>query len=111
MPLIPTAFIVARNIAISGDWGKVDQSHIESATSAGGSVGYGPFKLSGRYETGSSHDRFSSHYEDGTIRVPGLQIIAWVSEIVPFSPPEPIREPKGPVPLMYAERREQLVFL
>ena len=88
MPLLPTAFIVARNISISGDWSSEDKSHIESATSGSASVGWGPFQIGGNYSTSSSKDTFVSNFQDGSIKIPGLQIIAWVSEIVPQCPPE-----------------------
>ena len=86
-PLLTTAFIVARDIKISGTWGSSDLQLASQSTSASASVGWGPFSLSGSYRSGSSSRRFSSTFDGTTITVPGVQIIGWISAIQPFSPP------------------------
>jgi hypothetical protein len=88
LPLIPTAFIVARDIEITGDFSTEDQSHMESSTSGSASVGWGPFSVSGHYSHSTSSDTFNSTFSGGTLKIPGMQIIAWVSEIVPKSAPQ-----------------------
>jgi hypothetical protein len=87
LPLIPTAFIIARDVEISGDFTTEDQSHIASSTSGSTSVGWGPFSVSGNYSHSTSSDTFNSTFNGGTLKIPGIQIIAWVSEIVPTSAP------------------------
>jgi hypothetical protein len=87
LPLIPTAFIVARDIAITADFSSQDKSHVESSFSANAHVGWGPFSIGGSYSHSESHDTFKSTFDGGTLKVPGMQILAWVSEIVPASPP------------------------
>ncbi len=87
LPLIPTSFIVARDIEISGDFSTEDKSHIEKSISGSTSVGWGPFKLSGSYTHSSSKDTFHSTFDGSTIKVPGIQIIAFASEITPPSAP------------------------
>ena len=87
MPLIPTAFVVARNVAITADWSSDDKKHVEDAVTSKASVGWGPFSVSGNYSSGSSSDYHKSTFEGGTLRIPDIQIIAWVSEITPASPP------------------------
>lgn len=87
LPLIPTAFVVARNIAITMELSAEEQSHYESSTSGSVSVGWGPFRIGGHYSHSESSDWFSSSYSNGTLSIPGMQIVAWVSEIVPFAPP------------------------
>lgn len=87
LPLIPTAFVAMSNVTIKGDFSSQDQSHIQSATSGSTSVGWGPFSIGGSYSHSESHDSFTSTYDSGTIRVPGMQIVAWVSAITPASPP------------------------
>ncbi|OEU72084.1 MAG: hypothetical protein BA869_04920 [Desulfuromonadales bacterium C00003107] len=88
IPLIPTAFIVAREIEITADFTSEDKKHVESSVSGSASVGWGPFRISGHYSHSSSKDTFTSTFDGGTLKVPGMQIVAWVSEIVPASPPE-----------------------
>ncbi|WP_369211863.1 hypothetical protein [Streptomyces flavofungini] len=85
--LLPTAFIVARDIKISADWGSTDLQRATQSTSIRSSVGIGPFSLSGSYQNSSSTRRFASSFDGTTLTVPGAQIIAWLSSVIPFSPP------------------------
>jgi hypothetical protein len=87
LPLLPTAFVVARNIKITGNFGSQDQAFAQSSTSTGVSVGYGPFQLSGNYAAGDQSGSFASNFQSGGITVPGMQIIGWVNQIVPLCPP------------------------
>ncbi|WP_218964985.1 hypothetical protein, partial [Nostoc linckia] len=85
--LLPTSFIVARDIQISATWGSTDIHNASQSTSASASVGWGPFSLSGSYSNSSSTRTFNSSFDGTTIIVPGIQIVAWLSTIVPFCPP------------------------
>ena len=87
LPLIPTAFIVARDIQITADWTTEDKSHVEDSISTKASVGWGPFAVNGSYAHGSSSDYFNSTFNGGTLNIPGMQIIGFVNEIVPLSAP------------------------
>ena len=87
LPLIPTAFIVARDIAITANWTTEDKSHVEDSIATKASVGWGPFSINGSYSHGSSSDYFNSTFNGGTLNVPGMQIIGWVNQIVPLSAP------------------------
>lgn len=88
LPLIPTAFVVARNVEITADWSSDDKKHVEDSISTKASVGWGPFSVSGSYSQSSSSDYHKSTFDGGTLKIPGVQIIAWVSEITPNSPQE-----------------------
>ncbi len=87
LPLIPTAFVVARDISITADFSTEDQKTIEKSVSGSTSVGWGPFQISGHYSHSSSSSSFNSTFNGGTINVPGIQIIGWVNEITPASAP------------------------
>lgn len=88
LPLIPTAFVVARNVAIKADWSSDDKQHVEDAITSKASVGWGPFSVSGSFSHSSSSDFHKSTFDGSTLKIPGIQIIAWVSEITPNSPQE-----------------------
>jgi hypothetical protein len=88
LPLIPTAFVIGRDIAIEADFTTEDKTHVENAISGSASVGWGPFRVSGNYAHSSSKDTFKSTFNGGTLRIPGIQVLGWVSEIVPASPPQ-----------------------
>ncbi len=49
MPLIPTGFVVARNVSVSADFSTKDQDFIKNAISTNVSAGWGPFSISGNY--------------------------------------------------------------
>jgi hypothetical protein len=88
LPLIPTGFVVARNVAITADWSSDDKKHVEDAITTKASVGWGPFSVCGSYSNGSSSDYHQSTFDGGTLRIPGIQIIAWISAVTPSSPPQ-----------------------
>lgn len=88
LPLIPTGFVVARNVEITADWSSDDKKHVEDSISTKASVGWGPFSVCGSYSHSSSSDYHKSTFDGGTLKIPGIQIIAWISEITPDSPPE-----------------------
>lgn len=88
LPLIPTGFVVARNVSITADWSSDDKKHVEDAVTSKASVGWGPFSVSGSFSHSSSSDYHKSTFDGGTLKIPGIQIIAWISEITPNSPQE-----------------------
>ncbi|MCL2412550.1 MAG: hypothetical protein FWC98_00220 [Bacteroidales bacterium] len=88
IPMYPVAFIVAKDIKIKADFTHKDEEHIKDAVSGKTSVGFGPFSIGGSYGYGKTQDSLKSDYQNGSITVPGMQIIAWVSRVIPFSPQE-----------------------
>jgi hypothetical protein len=87
MPLLPTSFVVVKDVIISANWAASDWNLIKSATSGGGGFAIGPFVIGGGYSHSSSKETFTSAMADGKITVPGVQIIGFISQVVPFSPP------------------------
>jgi hypothetical protein len=87
MPIFPTAFIVARNIQIQGNFSTQDQSHFDLSVNASTSVGWGPFQVSGSYSHSQSEDTFKSTFNNGVLSIPGIQVIGWVNQITPASAP------------------------
>jgi hypothetical protein len=87
MPLLPTSFVVVRKVKISAKWSKADWSLITSKTGGGGGFGIGPFSISGSYAHSSSNTSFTSAMASGTITVPGVQIIGFINQVVPYCPP------------------------
>jgi hypothetical protein len=82
----PTSVIFARNINIQS---AELASHFESQSSqvsGGGSVGWGPFRLSGSYGSAESSRKFSSEADGQSLRVPGMQIIGFVNHKISKAP-------------------------
>lgn len=89
LPYYPTAFIIAKNIKVTGDWSDSDRDTLQKSISGKTSIGIGPFKLSGaNYSRGSQSSSFNSSVSNGEFTVPGAQIIGVINTIVPFSAPE-----------------------
>lgn len=91
LPLIPTAFVVAKDVTIKAKFTSQDTSRFtaENTSQSNWGWGWGPFSGGGTYQHGkSSGDTFQATFSDGTLKLPGLQVIAWVSSITPASPPQ-----------------------
>lgn len=90
LPLIPTAFVVAKNVAIKIKLTEQETARFESEDSSKESTGWGwgPFGGGGQFKKNQSKgDTFKSTYSNGVLKLPGLQVVAWVSTITPASPP------------------------
>lgn len=86
LPLVPTGMVVIKNLVISGDFKNKDKDLITKSTSAQAEVGIGPFKVGGSYKSGDKTYNIDTTFENGSLSVPGLQIIGFISEVIPFSP-------------------------
>jgi hypothetical protein len=87
MPVLPTSFVVVKDVTISANWSKTDLDTIKKQTSAGGGFGIGPFAIGGTYASSSSKQTYTSSIAGGTISVPGVQIIGVISQVLPITPP------------------------
>lgn len=116
LPMIPTHFLVIRNVRITtSQWGSVRDtlnsywsSHTDTASQGSSSVGasvsipvWGPLALTGGYSHSDSHyqgdfkdedgnevhDDSGSWFEGDTLVINGAQIVAYCGEIIPFAPP------------------------
>lgn len=86
-PLFPTGFIVARDIQISGNWSHTDMEVISRSVHGGGGFSIGPFSVRGGGGSSSYSSRYNSSFDGKTITCPGLQVIGWMNQVVPASPP------------------------
>lgn len=86
IPMYPVSFIVARNIKIKADFSDEDKTFLSQNVDAKSSIGIGPFSISGGYSHGNQDESFESAIAGGEITVPGMQIIGWVSRLIPISP-------------------------
>lgn len=67
--LLPTSFIVIRNLKITASWSAEDRANASKAAA------FGPFSTQG------------STFTNDTLEIPGLQVIAWLSRLMPALPP------------------------
>ncbi len=66
-PLLPTAILLAKDLALDATWSKADRDFIDKAD---GPVSLGPFPI------------------DTETFTTGLQVVAWISALTPLSPEE-----------------------
>mmetsp|Transcript_13433 Transcript_13433/g.20257 ORF Transcript_13433/g.20257 Transcript_13433/m.20257 type:complete len:541 (+) Transcript_13433:23-1645(+) len=97
-PLLPTAFIVARDVYLSSTWSSSMTSTLSAATSACGpldeecvssvNVQIGPFSIGQDQNQYTSEFAASSRaiFDGQTIYIPGPMIIGWVATKVPYFP-------------------------
>jgi hypothetical protein len=83
--LVPMAFVTAHDIQIKGDFTAKDREQLEQSLSGSKGVTLGPLRLSGQYAHSLSSALFHATETQGTITIPGIQILAWISEVVPAS--------------------------
>jgi hypothetical protein len=88
LPLIPTAFVVARNVTISADFSEEDKKTVSNMVNTKAEGGWGPFSISGKYGFSKSTSDFSSKFDGGSLRLDGYQVIGWINTITPPSPPQ-----------------------
>jgi hypothetical protein len=114
IPMIPQQLLVVRNVQISStDWGSdgallsqfyassqgsIDQETSETSGAGGVSLGFISFGgrashseasatgQSSSFAASSSQSSFGSTFERGVLRMPGAQIVAFLSDIVPPCP-------------------------
>lgn len=90
MPLVPTEFLLARNVTIRGNIGMANAEAMQKATTAGGSVGWGPFAVSSSVTTTSGSASGKSTFGVNGISFTGVQIIGVICAVQPKIPnPDP----------------------
>jgi hypothetical protein len=87
MPMIPTGFVVARNVSIAAEFSEQDKKFVADSIQAGASGGWGPFSVSGKYSHSTSSESFAAKFDGGRLEMPGLQLVAWINSIIPPCPP------------------------
>jgi hypothetical protein len=90
LPFVPVRMVIARNVSLSGDWVQQVESQITEAKQGGGSFGFGPFSLGGRYADSDTRTYTSAETADGALKFSEPQILGYFVYQVPDSPdPDP----------------------
>jgi hypothetical protein len=86
MPFLPVALLLARNVTITGDWTDKLDTTVNTQTSGGGSVGWGPFHI-GANASSSTSDAYKNYKISGnSITMASPQIIGFFVQALPLSP-------------------------
>ncbi len=86
MPYLPTGVLLARNVKIKGGWSSDLKTTFDQKTSAGGSIGWGPFSFGGRTNTADSNTYTKAVANGNELSFVSPQIIGFFVEILPKSP-------------------------
>jgi hypothetical protein len=87
LALVPTAFVVAKDVTITADFSEEDKKVVKNMVNTKAEGGWGPFSVSGKYGHKSSQEDFSSKFDGSSLKLPGFQVVAWINSITPPSPP------------------------
>jgi hypothetical protein len=86
LPALPSQMLVLKNLYIRTKDTKSAYAALSSYSSGGGSVGWGPFTIGGSSSSSNSSSSGSFELKDEGIYVHGVQLMGWISELLPFSP-------------------------
>jgi hypothetical protein len=86
LPSIVTSLILTKDLSIKWDDWKSHWDASSQSTSASASVGYGPWAVNGNYSSRGQERNFEADAEGESLRVPGIQLLGYVSTINPASP-------------------------
>jgi hypothetical protein len=86
MPFVPTGLLLARNVTLSAKWDKDLRTSFESRTSGGGSVGWGPWSFSGRYDSSNEETYRKATATGSSITFAAPQIIGFFVQVLPENP-------------------------
>jgi hypothetical protein len=86
LPSVVTSLVLIKDLKIAWtDW-KSQWSSFNSSTSGSANVGFGPFSVRGHYSKGNTQRSFSSDDSGEALTIPGIQLVGYVSQILPPSP-------------------------
>jgi hypothetical protein len=86
LPSITSQLILVKNLFISNSQFTEAYKASQSHDKAGASFGWGPFSISGSSEKQKSDVSKDTYMGKNGLRVKGIQLMGYISEIIPFSP-------------------------
>lgn len=91
----PVQALFVRNVKLQCNESQSHMDYVNKQFKAGGSVGWGPFRVGGSYSKGEEERNQTSHVEGGAITIDGMQLIGFINNIIPKCPdPHPDIKPE-----------------
>ncbi|MFY0576296.1 hypothetical protein ACN28S_19775 [Cystobacter fuscus] len=87
-PLLPVAFIVARQVRATASWSAVDKQTFTQTMQAGGGIRIGPFQFGGGGGSSSTTSSTWAASNQTDLYTPDLEIVAFLNRVVPACPPK-----------------------
>ncbi len=88
LPSLVTSWILIKDLSIKWSTFKSDWEAHEKSTSAKAAVGWGPFAVAGSYSHHDAQRDFTADTSGESLKVPGIQLIGYVSAINVACPAE-----------------------
>jgi len=86
LPSLVTSLILIKDLSLKWSNWQADWEAQSSGTSASASVGWGPFAVNGSYSHHQANRDFTADASGESLKIPGIQLIGYVSTINPMSP-------------------------
>ncbi len=87
-PLLPVAFIVARQVRATASWSAVDKQTFSQTIQAGGGIRIGPFQFGGGGGSTQTTSSTWSASNQTELYTPDLEVVAYLNRIIPACPPK-----------------------
>ena len=82
----PVSALCVRNVKLTSSNWSSHASFLDQAISAGGSGGYGPFRIGGSYQSGTQERKTKTHIDGDTLSIDGIQLIGFINNLIPKCP-------------------------
>lgn len=86
MPVLPTDFVIARNVSISANFNQNERNFIQETISGSVSGGWGPFSARGSYSTTTTQEDVYGSFDGTTLKIAHPQIIGFLGTLLPMTP-------------------------
>ncbi|WP_224363939.1 hypothetical protein [Hyalangium versicolor] len=87
-PLLPVAFIVARQVRATANWSAVDRQTFSQTLQGGGGIRIGPFHFGGGASSSSTTSSTWAASNQTDLYTPDVELIAFLNRVVPACPPK-----------------------
>lgn len=87
-PLLPVAFIVARDVSATAKWSSVDKQVFSQTIQGGGGIRIGPFQFGGGASSTHTTSSTWTSSNGATLFTPDLEMVAVLNRVMPASPPK-----------------------
>jgi len=82
----PVSALFVRNVRLTSSNMSQHADYVKTSIQAGGSVGYGPFRLGGSYKSGKEERNTNFHMDADTLSIDGMQLVGFINNYIPKCP-------------------------
>jgi hypothetical protein len=85
LPLLPSNFLLAKDIEIEADWAPTDLQVVAHAQQNDARIALGQFALSSG-ESSAAGSPYTANFANGVVSSSAVQLVSWISTLVPLCP-------------------------